>query len=122
MQPIPRHEIPRSTQTLQSQNTRRVDNSLMVSKYTPSPDDIKKVEQHDAVRARVIDVAKQLTDAANKMAIEVQRPSERDRDSFTWHLVKHPDVTRAWVMAKGRTGIHVEAGHSVLLKAISMIR
>lgn len=96
----------------------------MPDKYQLSEEDLKKIREHDAVKKRCYSVGHQLADHANEMARAVSRPSERDRDNFGVYIVKQPGGggPKCWVHPLGKTGIHIEAAHSVLLKAIGMIR
>jgi hypothetical protein len=82
-------------------------------------EDREKLLRHPGTAARLKQIAQQLADSANSMAAQFNRPSEAGNDNFGVYVTPGGTRARAYVHPLGRTGIHVEQGESVLLKAIA---
>lgn len=94
----------------------------MADKWEPMTSEQRdKLLHHPAVKAKVTAIATQLAAAANTMASEVVAPSQKGKDNFGVYVSDAGTRVRAYVHPLGHTGIHIEQGHSVLLKAIGMV-
>lgn len=82
---------------------------------------LDKLLHSQAVIDKVTELANQLATAANAMASEVVQPSQQGKDNFGVYVSSAPSRARAYVHPLGHTGIRIEQGHAVLLKAIGMV-
>lgn len=92
----------------------------------------RQLRHHPVIVAQITKIAHQLCDSANAIARDV-RSTEKHRtqnmieksqaDQFTVVVKNKPETTRprAYVKPVGNTGLRIEAGHSVLFKAMSAL-
>jgi hypothetical protein len=73
-----------------------------------------------ATVAAVTKLANRLCDSANAMSADLNRPSAQGRPNYGVYVKNDPQSkrARAFVHPLGRTGIHVEAAQSAMLKSI----
>lgn len=89
--------------------------------YKIDSEQLDKLLHSAGVEAKVTDIANQIADAANGMARAVVKPSQRDKDNFGVYVSGSGTRVRAYIHPLGHTGIHIEEGHSVMLKAIGTV-
>lgn len=94
----------------------------MADEYKVDSEQLDKLLHSAGVVDKITGIANQLCAAANQMASQVVRPSQQDKDNFGVYVAAAGGTrARAYVHPLGLTGIHIEAGNSVLLKAISTV-
>jgi hypothetical protein len=71
--------------------------------------------------ARITKITNALCDAANDMDPSPPNSGKIQNPNFGVYISEAGDRVRGYVHPLGRTGLHIEAGHSVLLKAISFV-
>lgn len=110
----------------------------MPEEWTLTPEQHRKLRHHPAVVAKITELANKLCDNANAIAQATKASQPRDKqgrflamsdkqatksqlDNFAV-VVQNDEGTqrpRAYVRPVGKTGLRVEAGQSVLFKAMS---
>jgi|SRR5438270_13943153 len=68
--------------------------------------------------ARITALVNQLCDAANSIDPTPRNKGKVQKPNFGVYISEAGDRVRGYVHPLGRTGLHVEAGHAVLFKAI----
>ena len=95
-----------------------------------TPEQLRQLRHHPAIVAKITEIARRYCANANAIARDVRAEevhvSEKQKqkaaaDQFEVVVQNHMNTERprAYVRPVGKTGMHVEAGHSVLFKAIA---
>lgn len=110
----------------------------MPEEWKFTPEQHRKLRHHPVVVAKITELANQLCDSANSIARATRVVQPRDKqgrfrsmtekqaakaqaDNFAVVVQDDPGTQRprAYVHPVGETGLHVEAGESVLFKAMA---
>jgi hypothetical protein len=91
----------------------------MADEYKVDSGELDKLLHAAGIVKKVSGIAQRVADAANAMSYQYNRPSEAGRQNFGVYVTTGGTRARAYVHPLGRTGIHIEQGESVLLKAIA---
>ena len=88
-----------------------------------TPEQHRQLRHHPVIVDRITALAHQLCNAANAMDPTPKNQGKEQTANFAVVVQNEPGTQRprAYVHPVGRTGLHVEAGHSVLLKALGSI-
>lgn len=84
-----------------------------------TPEQIAQLLKSQGVRAMIVQRTNQLCDAANSIDPTPPNRGKIQNPNFGVYISDAGDRVRGYVHPLGRTGIHIEAGESVLLKAIA---
>lgn len=77
--------------------------------------------KNPATVARITDLANKLCDAANAIDPSPPNKGKTQKPNFGVYVSEAGNRVRGYVHPIGRTGLHVEAGHAVILKAIGVL-
>ena len=85
-----------------------------------TPEQIQQLLHSPEIVAKITALANQLCDAANSMDPTPANTKKSHGPNFAVTVQNNPGTRRprAYVRPVGKTGLHVEGGQSVLLKAI----
>lgn len=103
-----------------------------MAEWTMTPEQHRQILHHPAVVAKITELANRLCDNANAIAKDVRKAEKHTTqtqiqkasvDQFAVVVQDNPESQRprAYVRPVGKTGLHIEAGHSVLFKAIASV-
>lgn len=86
-----------------------------------TPAQIEALLHSPGVRERITQLTHQLCDAANSIDPTPANKGKVQNPNFGVYISSAGNRVRGYVHPLGKTGLHVEAGHSVLFKAIATV-